>query len=174
MPVVGDWSYTAKGYNGMEKRELPASAIRRNSAWIVAIEEALAEHGDPDLTRKMMKATGALCARQIFEDCAEILGRNPETIDELLSATNKRRLARHNLANLWERSGNRAHLSIGECGCELVKAGLATANPVHCLCSVGMFETLFSFLSKGPVSVEVVKTVGTGVDGCEFFVDFVE
>ena len=163
-----------KEIGGTEKRDVSASAIRRNVAWIDAIEKALEEHGDPALTKSMMKATGALCARQIFEDCAAILGRNPENVDELIGATNKRRMEKLNLPNLWERKGNRAHLAIGECGCELVKAGLAKANPVHCLCSVGMFETLFSFVSKGPVSIEVVKTVGMGGDGCEFYVDFTE
>jgi predicted hydrocarbon binding protein len=156
----------------MEKKEVPLAAIERNVAWIAALENALAEYEDVALTRQMMKATGRECARQILDDCSAILGKRPETVDELMDATNRRRRQRHNLVSIWERQGNTAHLAIEECACTLVRAGLAKPNPIHCLCSVGMMETLFESVCKGPVRVEVVKTVGTGADGCEFYVHF--
>lgn len=156
----------------MEKKEVPDAALKRNVAWIEAVEKALAESGDPGLAKEVMKAAGHACAQQILADCEAILGRKPETIDELLDATNRRRRQRHNLADLWEKQGNRAHLLIHECACTLVKAGLAVPNPTHCLCSLGMWEKLFAEVHKGPVVVEMTKTVGFGDDGCEFFVTF--
>jgi len=156
----------------MEEQKIPGAALKRNVAWIEAVEKALEESGNCALVREVMKAAGHMCARQILADCEEILGRKPGTVDELLDATNRRRRQRHNLANLWEKEGNRAHLVIPECACTLVRAGLAKPNPTHCLCSQGMWETLFSAVSKGPVSVEIVKAVGFGDEGCEFTVTF--
>lgn len=158
----------------MKKLEISEAAIKRNVAWIEAVENVLAAQGNTALTREVMKAAGQKCARQILDDCREILGKKPETVDELLDATNQRRLQRHNLASLWERQGNKVHLKIDECNCTLVKAGLAKPNPVHCLCSIGLMESLFSAVCRGPVSVEVVKAIGFGDDACEFYVNFVE
>jgi predicted ArsR family transcriptional regulator len=63
---------------------------------------------------------------------------------------------------------------IEECNCILVKAGLAKPNPVHCMCSQGMMESLFSALYRGQVSVELFKSIGNGHDVCEFHVTFEE
>ncbi len=158
----------------MKRTEISEAAIMRNAAWIEAVENALAHRGDIALTREVMKAAGQKCARQILDDCGEILGKKPETVDELLEATNRRRLQRTNLASLWEKQGNKAYLKIDECACTLVRAGLAKPNPVHCLCSAGMMEDIFSAVCRGPVSVEIVKAVGFGDNVCEFCVDFVE
>ena len=158
----------------MHTQEISKIAIQRNISWIEAIEKTLADSGNESLTKDVMRAAGNECAQQILEECEQILGKKPETVDELLEATNTRRLQQLNLNSLWEREGNKAHLTINECGCTLVKAGLAKPNPVHCLCTVGMFETVFSAVCRGPVSVEVVKTIGDGDDECEFYVHFEE
>lgn len=138
------------------------------------MEKALADCGNMSLTNKVMKAAGQKCARQILDDCREILGKEPETVGELLDATNQRRLQRHNLASLWEKRGNKAYLKIDECACILVRAGLAKPNPVHCLCSAGMMESIFSAVCRGPVSVEIVRAIGFGDDVCEFRISFIE
>ena len=154
--------------------EIAEAAIKLNVAWIEATENALAACGNTALTREVMKAAGQRCARQILDDCGEIVGKKPETVSELLDATNQRRLQIHNLATLWEKQGNRAHLEIDECNCTLVKAGLAKPNPIHCSCSIGLMEGIFSAVCREPVSVEVVKAIGFGDDRCEFYVNFVE
>lgn len=157
----------------MKKMEIAEAAIKLNTAWIEATENVLAACGNTALTKEVMKAAGQRCAQQILDDCGEILGKKPETVDELLDATNQRRLQIHNLATLWEKQSNRAHLEIDECNCTLVKAGLAKPNPIHCLCSIGLMEGIFSAVCRGPVSVEVVKAIGFGDDRCEFYVNFV-
>jgi len=147
---------------------------RINVSWIGAIENALDAHGDAALTKKVMKAAGRKCAQHILNDCTEILGRRPENVDELLEATNQRRLQIHGLDSLWERRGNRASLRIDECGCTLAKAGLARVSPVHCLCSVGLMEHLFSTVCTGSVNVKVFKAIGFGDEVCKFYVEFEE
>ena len=159
----------------MKKIEVSEATIRlTNAAWIEAVENALDAHGDAALTAKVMKAAGQKCAQQILDDCTKMLGKKPESVDELLDATNQRRSQIHNLDSLWENQGNKTYLKINECGCTLVKAGLARPNPVHCLCSKGLMESLFSAVCQGPVSVEVVKAIGFGDDVCEFYVNFTE
>ncbi len=158
----------------MGTREISEVAIKRNASWIEAVEKTLANEGDAALTKAVMKAAGRECAQQILRECEQILGRRPVTVDEILEATNARRQHQLKLSGLWERQANTAHLRIDECGCSLVKAGLARPNPIHCLCTVGMFERIFSAVCRGPVNVEVIKTIGSGDDACEFTVHFEE
>ena len=61
-------------------------------------------------------------------------------------------------------------MKIDECDCTLVKAGLSKANPVHCLCSVGLMENIFSAVCDGPVNVDLIHAIGFGDDCCEFCV----
>ncbi len=158
----------------MEKREIQEAAIRRNVSWIEVVERSLGDFGNDRLTKQVMKAAGQKCAQQILTECENILGKKPETVDELIEATNRRRKETLNIDSLWEREGNSAHLLIRECGCTLVKAGLAKPNPVHCLCSVGLIETYFSSVCHGSVNVEIVRAIGQGDEVCEFHVTFTE
>lgn len=158
----------------MEKIDVPQKAVKLSATWIESLETCLAKRGDPTLTKEVMKAAGEKCSVQVFDDCRQILGKNPETVDELLDAMNQRRSQQHNLSSLWKKQGNTAHLILQECNCTLVKAGLAKPNPVHCLCSEGMMESLFSKIHRGPVSVKLVKSIGNGHNVCEFHVTFEE
>ena len=158
----------------MKKMEVSEANNRKiNAAWIEAVENALDAHGNAALTTQVMKAAGQKCAQQILDDYTKMLGKRPETVGELLGATNQRRLQIHNLDSLWEKQSNKAYLIINECGCTRVKAGLAKPNPVHCLCSKGLMESLLSAVCQGPVSAEVVKAIGFGDDVCEFYVNFI-
>ena len=136
------------------------------------METCLAKHGDQTLAEAVMKAAGEKCSVHIFDDCRQILGKNPESVDDLLDAMNQRRSQHHNLTSLWKKQGNTAHLILEECNCTLVKAGLAKPNPVHCLCSKGVMESLFSKVNPGPVSVKLVRSIGNGHKVCEFHVTF--
>jgi len=158
----------------MEKIQIPQKAVELTATWIESLEACLAKRGDHTLTKEVMKAAGEKCSIQIFDDCRQILGKSPESVDELLDAMNKRRSQNHNLTSLWEKQDNAAHLILEECNCTLVKAGLAEPNPVHCLCSEGMMESLFSKVCGGEVSVELAKSIGNGHDVCEFHVTFAE
>lgn len=158
----------------MGERDISENAIERNISWIEGIEDAIANNCNEFTAKRIMKCAGEKCAQQILKECEQILGKKPESVDELIEATNKRRLRQLNLDSRWERDGNKVHLKINECGCTLVKAGLAKPNPVHCLCTVGMFESVFSSACQGPVNVEVIRTIGFGDDVCEFYVHFQE
>ena len=158
----------------MKNDSIPQEAVKLNLNWIDSLENCLADCGNPVLIKEVMKAAGKKCSIQILNDCKQILGKLPESVDDLLDAMNQRRSQNHNLSSLWDKKGNTARLILEECNCTLVKAGLAKPNPTHCLCSQGMMESLFSKVHSGTVNVELVKSIGSGHDICEFFVTFVE
>jgi len=84
----------------MEKVRIPQKAVELNLNWIDSLETCLGELGDQALAKVVMRAAGKKCSVQIFDDCRQILGRNPESVDELLGAMNQRRSQNHNLTSL--------------------------------------------------------------------------
>jgi predicted hydrocarbon binding protein len=158
----------------MSKTEIPKAAIERNKAWIEAITKSLRKRKDIDLLRATMKDAGKKCADQLLEMTINHFGRNPKSVDELIAAINKRRRDVLKAKTFWVRDGNKAHFKLEKCSCDLVEAGLAEPNPNFCLCSFGMFETVFSHACKGPVQAEIVKAIGMGDEYCEFVVRFEE
>jgi predicted hydrocarbon binding protein len=101
-------------------------------------------------------------------------GRSPNSVDELIRAINRRRKDVLRAKTFWVRDGDTAHFKLQKCSCDLVEAGLAEPNPNFCLCSAGMFESVFFNVCKGPVKAEIVKSIGKGDSHCEFIVSFEE
>jgi hypothetical protein len=154
--------------------DISAAAVERNKAWIEAVTRTLEESGNSELARLAMRNAGKRCAAQLLEKIVAHFGREPQSVDELIKAINKRRIEVLRKSNLWEREGNRAYFRLDRCGCDLVEAGLAEPNPVFCLCSSGMFENLFAPFCGGTASTEIVRAIGLGDDCCEFVVHFDE
>jgi len=158
----------------MSKTEIPKAAIERNKAWIEAVTKSLGERNDVDLSEGILKNAGKKCAAQLLEMTINHFGRNPKSVDELIEAINKRRRDVLKAQTFWIRDGNKAHFKLEKCSCDLVEAGLAEPNPTFCLCSAGMFESVFSHSCKGPVKAEIVKSIGMGDKYCKFIVRFAE
>ena len=154
--------------------EIPVAAVERNKAWIEAVTRTLKDRGDPELSRLAMRNAGKRCASQLLAKIVAHYGREPLSVDELIEAINKRRKEVLKASNLWEREGDKAYFRLDECGCDLVEAGLAEPNPVFCLCSSGMFESVFAPFWQGTVRTEIVKAIGLGDGCCEFIVHFDE
>jgi hypothetical protein len=158
----------------MSKTEIPIAAIERNRAWIEAVTNSLGKRNNSEILRVTMKDAGRKCAAQILEKTIDHFGRKPNSVDELIEAINKRRRDVLKTTTFWTRDGNKAHLKLEKCGCDLVRSGLAEPNPNFCLCSAGMFESLFSYACQGSVKTEIVKAIGMGDECCEFMVHFDE
>jgi hypothetical protein len=154
--------------------EIPDAAIERNRAWIAALTNSLGRRGDSELVRETMRDTGKKCAEQLLKKIIDHFGRSPESADELIEAINMRRKEVLNASNFWSRDGNKAHFKLEKCGCDLVEAGLAEPNPNYCLCSAGMFESLFIPFCRGTARTEIIKAIGFGDNCCEFVVHFEE
>lgn len=158
----------------MSKIEISQVAINRNKAWIEAVTKSLGERNDCDLLRATMKDAGKRCAFQLLEMTINHFGRDPKSVDEMIEAINQRRIDVLNAKTFWIREGNKAHFRLEKCSCDLVEAGLAEPNPNFCFCSAGMIECIFSYVCKGPVKAEIVKSIGMGDEHCEFIVRFKE
>lgn len=156
------------------KNEIPQAAIDRNKGWIDAVTKSLGQRNGTTLIRETMKDTGKKCASQLLEMTLDHFGRAPETVDELIDAINKRRREVLKARAFWVREGDAARFKLEKCSCDLVEAGLAEPNPYFCLCSAGMFESVFSSVCMGPVKAEIMKSIGMGDDHCEFVVTFKE
>jgi hypothetical protein len=157
-----------------DTREIPVAAIERNRVWIEAMTNALKTNDNLEFSRAAMRETGKQCATQLLEKIVTHFGRTPQSIDEIIEAINKRRREVLQVPNLWQRDGNKASFKLENCGCDLVESGLATPNPIFCLCSAGMFEHLFTPFWKGTVTTQIVKAIGLGDEHCEFVMHFDE
>ena len=124
--------------------------------------------------RGTMKSAGHQCASQLLEMTIDHYGRTPESVDELIEAINKRRKDVLKASTFWIRDGNTAHFRLETCSCDLVEAGLVAPDPNFCLCSAGMFESIFASVCKGPVRTDIIKAIGMGDDCCQFVVHFKE
>jgi predicted hydrocarbon binding protein len=158
----------------MPKVQIPKAAMERNRVWIEAVTRSLGEKGGSELLRATMKDAGGRCAAHLLKMTIDHFGRNPESVDELIEAINRRRRDVLGATTFWTRDGNTAHFTLERCSCDLVEAGLAEPNPHFCLCSAGMFERVFSHVCNGPVKAEIVKAIGMGDAYCEFIVHFDE
>jgi hypothetical protein len=154
--------------------EISVAAVERNRAWIEAVTSTLEKSGDSEFSRLAMRNAGKKCADQLLEKTVAHFGRRPQSVDEFIEAINKRRKEVLGASNPWERERNEAHFRLDKCGCDLVEAGLAKPNPVFCLCSAGMFESLFAPFCQGAVRAEIVKAIGLGDECCEFVMHFDE
>lgn len=150
--------------------EINEAAIKRNKDWISGVTSALSEIGNEDLCKCTMKSAGRKCAEQFLGETIEYFGRTPSSIDEMVEAINKRKREVLNLSDYWKLKRDKVLISLEKCSCHLVNAGLAEPNPTFCLCSAGMFESIFTQFHKGIVRTEIVKAIGKGDKYCEFIV----
>jgi hypothetical protein len=154
--------------------EIPQTAIERNRAWIKAVTGSLGQMNNTAFLRSTMRAAGKQCASQLMEVTVDHFGRTPASVDELIEAINKRRRELLKASTFWIRDGNKAHFTLATCSCDLVDAGLAEPDPNYCLCSAGMFESIFATVCKGSVKTDIIKAIGMGDDCCQFVVHFDE
>ena len=158
----------------MSNLEVPQAAIDRNKAWIKAVTDSLGQMNNTAFLRGIMRDVGKQCASQLMEMTIDHYGRTPKSVDELIEAINKRRKDVLKASTFWVRAGNRAHFKLEKCSCDLVEAGLVEPDPNFCLCSAGMFESLFASVCKGPVKTHIIKAIGMGDECCRFVVHFDE
>jgi hypothetical protein len=151
---------------------ITAAAVERNRAWIEAVTSTLENSGNSELSRLAMRNAGKRCAAQLWEKIVAHYGHEPQSVDELIEAINRRRKEVLRASTFWQKEGEKAHFRLDKCSCDLVEAGLAEPNPVFCLCSSGMFENLFAPFCRGAVRAEIVKAMGLGDECCEFVVHF--
>jgi predicted hydrocarbon binding protein len=145
--------------------------ITKNLRWLAALHDSLdqLDEVDEDLKAAVMKRVGKKCASDLLPLCENQLGKQVETIEDLITGWNLLR-AKYNLKGQWEFAGSQLRGVFYECGCPLVRSGLMELHAVQCFCSLGMMETIFSQVAKKPVKVNLVRSIGRGDEACEFVV----
>jgi predicted hydrocarbon binding protein len=146
------------------------AAIKRNKDWISGVTNALNNAGNDELCRCAMKSAGNKCAEQFLAETIEYFGKTPESINEMVEAINKRKKEVLKISDFWKLMGDKIFINLEKCSCHLVNSGLAEPNPTFCLCSAGMFESIFTPFHKGVVRTEIIKAIGRGDSSCEFIV----
>ena len=101
--------------------------------------------------------------------CQDCLGREIETIEDLVEGWNRAREKRGIKGN-WEFAGETIRCELDACGCPLVRSGMVELHPVQCYCSQGLMETVFSLVAKRRIEVDIKQSIGRGDNVCEFIV----
>lgn len=143
-------------------------AIEKNKKWVASLHESIDQLSEQQKTFVMMQA-GKACAADLLLLCEDQLGREIDTVENLVRGWNTLRDSR-NLKGKWQFKNGAAHANFNECGCPLVRSGLIDLHPVQCFCSKGMMEIIFSCVAKKKVKVEIVRSIGRGDNQCEFIV----
>jgi hypothetical protein len=142
--------------------------VNKNVRWLAALHDSL-DQLEEDLKTAVMKRVGSQCAADLLPLCETQLGRQVETVEDLVTGWNLLR-AQRNLQGQWEFAGNLLRGVFYECGCPLIRSGLMELHAVQCYCSLGMMQTIFSQVAKRPVEVDLVRSIGRGDEACEFVV----
>ena len=144
--------------------------IDKNKKWVGNLHKSIDQLQEEQKTL-LMKQAGAHCANDLLKLCESFLGRQIDSINDLVSGWNILRDSR-NLKGRWKFEKNIVHAIFDECGCPLVRSGMIELHPVQCLCSQGMMEHIFSRASKSAVKVEIKRAIGSGDSVCEFIITF--
>ena len=142
--------------------------INKNKRWVESLHKGIDQLSE-GIKTVVMKQAGIRCVSDILTLCEVHLGRQIDTIQDLVNGWNILRDSR-NLKGKWKFEGDIVHGTFNECGCPLVRSGLIELHPVHCLCSKGMIETVFAKVAKKEVEVIIERSIGKGDDACEFLV----
>jgi predicted hydrocarbon binding protein len=147
------------------RTDAPVTKMRR---WMTCVHESIGDLGCEQAPATMKRA-GEACAADLMLLCEKHIGRKIGSVTDLLESWNELRIER-NLGGRWEFEDNIVSAVFSECGCPLVRSGLIAPHPVHCHCSAGMLETIFSQVFKRIIEVEIRRSIGRGDDTCEFLI----
>lgn len=142
--------------------------VDKNRRWIASLHSSIDRLAENEKA-SLMKPAGKECASDLLALCEESLGREIETIEDLVLGWNIAREKR-GIEGSWQIEGQTVTSTLQSCGCPLVRSGLVDLHPVQCHCSQGMIEAVFSRVAKRKIGVEIKRSIGRGDDVCEFMV----
>ena len=142
--------------------------VAKNRSWVALLHKSISGL-DERQQAALMKPCGEGCAEDVLALAKRFLGRDVQTIEDLVAGWN---MIRENsgLRGRWELGPGEIRGVFKECGCPLVRTGLIELHRTQCYCSQGMMETIFSKVAKRPIEVEMRETIGKGDTVCHFVV----
>ena len=142
-----------------------ASDKAMKAAWIKGAIERLEKLVDKETAVKIMESCGLECCSSSARKRAKQLMSKSQSIEEFLnkfSAGGYRFILKDN---------NTIIGTYNKCYCEQVKHAkeLFSAN-TYCQCGVGYLKQLFESALGKPVKVELIQSILTGAERCEFII----
>ena len=144
--------------------------IDLNRRWISGLHQGMNRLED-GTKLEIMKPAASHCVVDILSLCEKYLGKEIDSVDDLLSGWNMLRKDR-GLNGNWVYEGTLIRGIFSECGCPLVRSGLIELDSVQCFCSQNMMENIFSRTAKRGVNVKIERSIGRGDSVCEFVITY--
>lgn len=149
----------------MKDGQIPPEAFFHR--WIETLLASLDAEMDDDTRSKIMESPGRFCASYHGDlEKAQAIRHNAYDLDRLLVQVNQR----ISWCGKWVREGETITSVCKRCGCPLIREGLATLSPTHCLCSQGWVQAVFESALGTSVDVELAQAIGRGDPVCRFVV----
>jgi len=153
-----------RGYKAYES----AKNNKDKAAWIRLMMDRLEKKCDHELCLEIMKACGSKCCGISTRKQAKRLMDESESIQEFLEKMNKKGIGGGRLILKGDHTITGGY---DTCYCGQVKQ---TEEPfptkMYCQCSVGWYKQIFSSAFEKEVEVEVIESIITGAESCEFVI----
>lgn len=121
---------------------------------------------DEETRKQIMEACGRRCIGASTLERASRLKQTAPDLDHLLALLNEAHIGGGSL----QREGNTIHAAYDRCYCGSVSKTKEAVSDTYCRCSCGWFRQLFETLLGRPVEVELVSSIISGGERCQFLI----
>jgi predicted hydrocarbon binding protein len=144
------------------------SQYAAKAAWIQHAVERLETLVGEKTAIKIMENCGRKCCGPTSRARAQEIMSRSKSIEEFIEQLNKKGLGGGRLT-LKDETTIRGGYDVCYCG-QVKKTREPFSTKVYCYCSVGWYKQLFESALKKPVDVELVQSIISGADSCEFVI----
>jgi predicted hydrocarbon binding protein len=150
--------------NVEEFQSAPTNAA--NAAWLKKAMETLETLVGTETTVRIMEECGRKCCGQTWRTRAKQLFNKSKSMEEFIQNLNSAHLGGGRL----KIQGDTITGGYDHCYCGQVKNTKDVFPLTYCHCSVGWYKQLFESALGRPVDVELVQSIVTGAETCEFII----
>jgi hypothetical protein len=137
--------------------------------WVERLLSKQDDETDHKTRTKIMASLGRICAAYHGDlEKAHAIQDNDKDLDTKLKQMNQQ----IPWCGRWVREGETINCVCKRCGCPLIREGLATLSPTHCLCSRGWVQAVFEPVLGTSVDVELSQAIGCGDPVCRFVIHY--
>lgn len=152
-----------KTYEEFEKANNPGKA-----AWLKKTVKRMEKELGKKTTKSILESCGRKCCGPTSRKIAAKFMNESKTIKEFLKNLNEKGLGGGRL-KLKNKSTITGGYDVCYCG-QVKHTKEPFKNTTYCYCSAGWYKQMFESALKRTVEVEVVQTIISGADRCEFII----
>ena len=139
----------------------------RKAAWWKRVIENLEQLTGREKSCEIMEKCGRKCCGSTSRRKAKEAMEQSETLEELVKRMNEKGIGG---GRLTLKDKTTVHGGYDHCYCGQVKHTAEVFPEIYCHCSVGWYKQLFESALGTSVEVELVQSIITGADTCEFII----